>query len=127
MQLPTALRKWNHERIEKASKINAKWMIPAAVVLGIVISAGEFFCTGQVYLAAILYMMKMQQEMKLQTNAAFIIYVTAMCIPSFLIVLVIEKTKNVIRMSNKTLEWLPAIKLVTAIVFFIFAVFMLIQ
>lgn len=127
MQLPTALRKWNHERIEKASKINAKWMIPAAVVLGIVISAGEFFCTGQVYLAAILYMMKMQQEMKLQTNAAFIIYVTAMCIPSFLIVLVIEKTKNVIRMSNKTLEWLPAIKIVTAIVFFIFAVFMLIQ
>ena len=127
MQLPTALRKWNHERIEKASKINAKWMIPAAVVLGIVISAGEFFCTGQVYLAAILYMMKMQQEMKLQTNVAFIVYVTAMCIPSFLIVLVIEKTKNVIRMSNKTLEWLPAIKLVTAIVFFIFAVFMLIQ
>lgn len=127
MQLPTALRKWNHERIEKASKINAKWMIPAAVVLGIVISVGEFFCTGQVYLAAILYMMKMQQEMKLQTNAAFIIYVTAMCIPSFLIVLVIEKTKNVIHMSNKTLEWLPAIKLVTAIVFFIFAVFMLMQ
>lgn len=127
MQLPTALRKWNHERIEKASKINAKWMIPAAVVLGIMISAGEFFCTGQVYLAAILYMMKMQQEMKLQTNAAFIIYVTAMCIPSFLIVLVIEKTKNVIHMSNKTLEWLPAIKLVTAIVFFIFAVFMLMQ
>ncbi len=127
MQLPTALRKWNHERIEKASKINAKWMIPEAVVLGIVISAGEFFCTGQVYLAAILYMMKMQQEMKLQTNAAFIVYVTAMCIPSFLIVLVIEKTKNVIRMSNKTLEWLPTIKLVTAIVFFLFAVFMLIQ
>ena len=127
MQLPTALRKWNHERIEKASKINAKWMIPAAVVLGIVISAGEFFCTGQVYLAAILYMMKMQQEMNIQTNAAFIVYVTAMCIPSFLIVLVIEKTKNVIRMSNKTLEWLPAIKLVTAIVFFIFAVFMLMQ
>lgn len=127
MQLPTALRKWNHERIEKASKINAKWMIPAAVVLGIVISAGEFFCTGQVYLAAILYMMKMQQEMNLQTNAAFIVYVTAMCIPSFLIVLVIEKTKNVIHMSNKTLEWLPAIKLVTAIVFFIFAVFMLMQ
>lgn len=127
MQLPTALRKWNHERIEKASKINAKWMIPAAVVLGIVISVGEFFCTGQVYLAAILYMMKMQQEMKLQTNVAFIVYVTAMCIPSFLIVLVIEKTKNVIHMSNKTLEWLPAIKLVTAIVFFIFAVFMLMQ
>ena len=127
MQLPTALRKWNHERIEKAAKTNARWMIPAAVVLGIVISAGEFFCTGQVYLAAILYMMKMQQERQLQTVLAFLIYVAAMCVPSFLIILVIEKTKNVIRMSNKTLEWLPAIKLATAIVFLLFAILMILQ
>lgn len=127
MQLPAALRKWNHERIEKATKTNVRWMIPAAVVLGIVISAGEFFCTGQVYLAAILYMMKMQQERQLQTVFAFLIYVTAMCVPSLLIVLVLEKTKNVIRMSNKTLEWLPAIKLATAIVFLLFAILMILQ
>lgn len=127
MQLPATLRKWNHERIEQASKTSARWMIPAAVVLGIVISAGEFFCTGQVYLAAILYMMKMQQERQLQTVFAFLIYVAAMCVPSFLIVLVLEKTKNVIRMSNKTLEWLPAIKLATAVVFLLFAVLMLLQ
>lgn len=127
MQLPAALRKWNHERIEKATKTNVRWMIPAAVVLGIVISAGEFFCTGQVYLAAILYMMKMQQERQLQTVFAFLIYVTAMCVPSLLIVLVLEKTKNVIRMSNKTLEWLPAIKLATAVVFLLFAILMLLQ
>ena len=127
MQLPAALRKWNHERIEQATKTNARWMIPAAVVLGIVISAGEFFCTGQVYLAAILYMMKMQQERQLQTVFAFLIYVAAMCVPSLLIVLVLEKTKNVIRMSNKTLEWLPAIKLATAVVFLLFAVLMLLQ
>ena len=127
MQLPAALRKWNHERIEKATKTNARWMIPAAVVLGIVISAGEFFCTGQVYLAAILYMMKIQQERQLQTIVAFLIYVMAMCVPSLLIVLVLEKTKNVIRMSNKTLEWLPAIKLATAVVFLLFAVLMVLQ
>lgn len=127
MQLPAALRKWNHERIEQATNVNARWMIPAAVVLGIIISAGEFFCTGQVYLAAILYMMKMQQERQLQTIAAFLIYVAAMCVPSLLIVLVLEKTKNVIRMSNKTLEWLPAIKLATSVVFLLFAVLMLLQ
>ena len=50
MQLPTALRKWNHERIEKASKINAKWMIPAAVVLGNCdFSRRIFSARGQVY------------------------------------------------------------------------------
>lgn len=127
MQLPASLRKWNHERIEKAAKTSARWMIPAAIVLGIIISAGEFFCTGQVYLAAILYMMKMQQQQQLQTIVAFLIYVTAMCIPSLLIIFALEKTKNVIRMSNKTLSWLPAIKLATAAVFFLFAILMLLH
>lgn len=127
MQLPQALRKWNHRRIEEASKAKGVWLIPAAFLLGIVISAGEFFCTGQVYLAAILYLMKMQQEQQLQTAAAFLIYVAAMCIPSLLIVLVIEKTRNVIRMSNAAVTWLPVIKLVTAVVFFLFAVLMILQ
>ena len=127
MQLPQALRRWNHKRIEEASKAKGVWLIPAAFLLGIIISAGEFFCTGQVYLAAILYLMKMQQEQQLQTAAAFLIYVAAMCIPSLLIVLVIEKTRNVIRMSNAAVTWLPVIKLVTAVVFFLFAVLMILQ
>lgn len=127
MQLPQALRRWNHKRIEEASKAKGVWLIPAAFLLGIIISAGEFFCTGQVYLAAILYLMKMQQEQRLQTAAAFLIYVAAMCIPSLLIVLVIEKTRNVIRMSNAAVTWLPVIKLVTAVVFFLFAVLMILQ
>ena len=127
MQLPQALRKWNREKIEKASKTNGYMLIPAVIVLGIVISAGEFFCTGQVYLASILYMMKMQKEHQMQTMLAFFIYVTALCIPSLLMVFVIEKTRNVIRMSNAAVTWLPFIKLATAIVFLLFAIFMIIM
>lgn len=127
MQLPAVLRKWNHERIEQASRTDGRWLLFTAALLGILISAGEFFCTGQVYLAAILYMMKTQQQRQIKTILAFLIYVAAMCVPSLLIVFILEKTKNVIRMSDTTLKWLPVIKLATAIVFFLFAVFMLVQ
>lgn len=127
MQLPGWLRKWNHERIESATKKNGKWLLPAVAVLGVVISAGEFFCTGQVYLAAIIYLMKIQQEQKIGTIAAFAIYVSAMCVPSLLITIVLEKTRNVIRMSNAAVAWLPVIKLATAAIFLFFAVFLLLS
>ncbi len=125
MQLPGVLRKWNHGMIEKMSKVSGRWLFPAVLLLGIIISAGEFFCTGQVYLAAILYLMKMPQTGGIQTTAAFLIYVAAMCIPSVLLVLLIEKTRNVIRASNTALAWMPFIKLATAAVFVALAVFML--
>jgi len=125
MQLPGFLRKWNHGMIERMSKVSGKWLFPAVCLLGVIISAGEFFCTGQVYLAAILYLMKMPQADTLQTVSAFLIYVTAMCVPSLLLVLLIEKTGNVIRASNTALKWMPFIKLATAVVFIAIAVFML--
>lgn len=126
MQLPQALRKWNHDRIEQMSKIQGKWMLPAVAVLGVVISAGEFFCTGQVYLAAILYLMKMQEKRTVQTLAAFFLYVSAMCIPSLILILAVEKTRNVIRASNAAVRWLPFIKLATALVFLALAIVLLV-
>lgn len=127
MQLPGKLRRWNHKRIETLSGTGGFWLWPASFALGVVISAGEFFCTGQVYLAAILYLMKMQDTRQVGTVLAFLIYVAAMCVPSLLIVAVLEKTRNAIRVSNATLKWMPVIKLVTAAVFFFFAVFMLLS
>ena len=127
MQLPGWLRKWNHRQIEAVSERKGGVILPAAFILGIIISAGEFFCTGQVYLAAILYLLKVQEEHQVQTLLAFVIYVAAMCVPSLLITAVLEKTGNVIRMSNASVSWLPAVKLATAAVFFFFAVFMLLS
>lgn len=126
MQLPSGLRKWNHSMIERMSKVSGMWLFPAVCLLGIIISAGEFFCTGQVYLAAILYLMKMPQAETIQTVLAFLTYVSAMCVPSLFLVGVIEKTGNVIRASNTALVWMPFIKLVTAVVFLGIAIFMLV-
>lgn len=53
VQLPGKLRKWNHNMIEKLKNVSPKRMLPAVFLLGLVISAGEFFCTGQLYVASI--------------------------------------------------------------------------
>lgn len=118
MQLPAALRKWNHKKIEQFSSISGRKLYPAIFLLGMIISAGEFFCTGQVYLAAIMYLMK-ENSGNVNTIVSFLIYISAMCIPSLILVGILEKTENVIRTSDLTLRLMPVIKLVTAIVFLI--------
>lgn len=124
MQLPASLRRWNHKQIEKFTESSGKALLPAIFVLGLIISAGEFFCTGQVYLAAIMYMMK-ENAGNADTILTFLIYIAAMCIPSLILVIVIDKTGNVIRTSDRTLEWMPAVKLLTALIFLAAAVVML--
>ena len=57
-QLPERFRKWNHKMINRLTKIPGQFWYPALFLLGIVISAGEFLCTGQVYLASLLYMVE---------------------------------------------------------------------
>lgn len=127
MQLPGKLRKWNHNRIKELSEKKNHWLLGAVALLGIVISAGEFFCTGQVYLASILYLMKLQTSRQMETLSVFLLYVGAMCVPSLILTVVLHRTRNAVRLSNMTLKWLPAIKLITAAAFLFFAVFMLIS
>ncbi|MGI6106363.1 MAG: cytochrome c biogenesis CcdA family protein [Lachnospiraceae bacterium] len=123
MQLPKGLRKWNKNMIRRVSGVKASRLAPAVFALGAVISAGEFFCTGQVYLAEILYLMRSGTG---ETAAAlsFVIYVAAMCVPSLILVLAVAKTGNAVRASNSSLKALPAVKLATAAAFAVFAVMM---
>lgn len=123
MQLPKGLRKWNKNMIRRVSGVKASRLVPAVFALGAVISAGEFFCTGQVYLAEILYLMRSGTG---ETAAAlsFVIYVAAMCVPSLVLVLAVAKTGNAVRASNSSLKALPAVKLATAAAFAVFAVMM---
>lgn len=126
MQLPSALRKWNHGKIERLAKVSKRKLLLSVFVLGIVISAGEFFCTGQVYLAAILYLMR-ENAGNADTILSFVIYITAMCIPSLILVEVVARTGNVIRASNQSLAWMPISKLLTAVFFLIAAAAMLLM
>lgn len=57
LQLPVFLRWKIYEVIEKQTKI--KYFILFAFITGVVISLLEFFCTGQIYLPTIMYIVQL--------------------------------------------------------------------
>ena len=125
VQLPGKLRKWNHGRIEKLKSISPKWLLPTVFLLGVVISAGEFFCTGQLYVASIFTLLKQGKQELLTVAAVLLVYVLAMCIPQMVLILVIHRSKNLLSASRFTLEGMPVVKLISAGVFLVLFFFLL--
>lgn len=119
VQLPAALRKKNHRWIEKLKQIPAAFLIPFLFGLGVVISMGEFFCTGQMYAASVLYMARMQSRITAEIVLWLLLYVSAMCLPLLLLILVIQKSRNLLAVSRITLEGMPAIKCINGVFFLI--------
>lgn len=118
-QLPERFRKWNHKMINRLTKIPGQFWYPALFLLGIVISAGEFLCTGQVYLASLLYMVKQNAGFNLEMAGNLVIYLTAMCVPMVLLTVLVSRGKSVMSASHLSLKILPVIKLVYSIFFFV--------
>lgn len=125
MQLPAKLRGWNHRLIKRVSAATPVVLLFVVFGLGIAISLGEFFCTGQIYMANILYLMKNAAGNTLGISLLFVLYVTCMCLPSLIFILVISRTKNVNRVSGFMLRHMGAVKLFNAVLFLGFAVYFL--
>lgn len=117
-QLPERFRKWNHKMINRLTRIPGHFWYPALFLLGIVISAGEFLCTGQVYLASLLYMVEQNAGFNLELAGNLVIYLAAMCVPMVLLTVLVSRGKSVMSASHLSLKILPAIKLVYSIFFF---------
>ena len=88
-QLPERFRKWNHKMINRLTKIPGQFWYPALFLLGIVISAGEFLCTGQVYLASLLYMVEQNAGFNPELAGNLVIYLIAMCVPMVLLTVLV--------------------------------------
>ncbi|MBQ6408358.1 MAG: hypothetical protein IJJ64_10030 [Butyrivibrio sp.] len=126
LRLPEKLRKWNHEKIKKLTDVQGWLLFPVLFLLGIVISAGEFLCTGQVYLATLLYMAGRSGAMDGELVGNLLIYLTAMCVPMVLLTLLVAKGKNIMSASHFSLKLLPFIKLTYSLFFFILCVSLLV-
>ena len=118
-QLPERFRKWNHKMINRLTKIPGQFWYPALFLLGIVISAGEFLCTGQVYLASLLYMVEQNAGFNPELAGNLVIYLIAMCVPMVLLTVLVSRGKSVMSASHLSLKILPVIKLVYSIFFFV--------
>lgn len=119
LRLPGRLRKWNHTMITKLTKIPERFWYPVLFLLGIVISAGEFLCTGQIYLASLLYMVKQNEGLNMHLAGNLALYLTAMCIPMVLAVMLVSRGKSVMSASRLSLKILPAVKLAYSVFFFV--------
>ena len=126
LQLPTILRKANHFLIKKVNKIqNINLLIVFCVVLGVLISVGEFLCTGQIYLATIIYVIKNTNAINITSILYFTLYGVAFIIPLIIITVVIHKSKEYFSLSEIIRGKMHLIKLVNMVVFLVFFVIVL--
>jgi hypothetical protein len=123
MQLPVKLRHFNHKLLKHAAHMEGMFLSLLVLGLGIAISIGEFFCSGQIYMASLLYLARNGTVQLLQLIGTLMVYVTAMSIPAAVILIVIYKTKKTERVSEFMLEHMAAIKLLNTILFLAYAIY----
>lgn len=128
LQLPASLRKFNHSIIENLKSSSAKKYIYLSVIFtAIIISAGEFLCTGQIMIATILYMIKSSGIIDFMSFVELSIYVIAMLIPLIILLILINCGQKLFRLSETVRTHMHIIKLMNAILFIIFAIIMLLS
>lgn len=125
MQLPAGLRRWNHKLLKKAEHLEGTLLGVTVLGLGAAISLGEFFCTGQIYMASIVYLLKNAREQILPILGTLLVYVTAMSIPAMAILFIIHKTKGTGPVSDFMLKHMGAIKILNSILFLLYACYFL--
>jgi cytochrome c biogenesis protein CcdA len=94
----------------------------AIFALGVLVSAGEFLCTGQIYLATILYLLRTGTGSVLAFSA-FLCYTLAAALPPALLVILCHKGKQAMALSDFVRNRMPAIKIANSVFFAFFAVF----
>lgn len=123
LQLPTVLRKFNHNIIKKVSKFsNAKIILFISFFVGLILSLGEFLCTGQIYLATIITIFQTNSNLSAQALRYLIIYNLGAILPLTVLSLIIYKGKEMFEVSEAIRERLHIIKLINAIIFIVFGI-----
>jgi len=126
-QLPRGLRKFNHDKIKQFLEIgNNNVLIIFCFLLGAAISVGEFLCTGQMYLATIALVVQSDSVLNFRAFLYLLIYDTAFILPLVAGILLIGRGHDIFRISEALRARLPLIKAVSAGLFFLFGVILLI-
>lgn len=127
MQLPGILRKYNHKIIHYfMHRANSGLNVALVFILGVIISLGEFLCTGQIYVATIIYLFQNTKSMSGITVVSFILYVSAISVPLIVLVLLANKVKKLLVISEFIRKYLPLIKVLFGITFLMFGLLFLI-
>ncbi|WP_130836243.1 hypothetical protein [Lachnoclostridium sp. Marseille-P6806] len=121
MQLPAGLRRAAHAAIRRLAGTE-RLLLPAAFLLGLVISAGEFFCAGQLYAASILSLARRENGLTGGGAAMFALYALGILLPSAGLTAVIAATGRLHGVTAFFAKHEAWIKLLTAVLFLVYAV-----
>ncbi|MEN8907386.1 MAG: hypothetical protein ABF289_15625 [Clostridiales bacterium] len=122
LQLPKKLRKINHNIIKTLSSVmDSKTIILTSFILGLIISIGEFMCTGQIYMVSIFSVV----DMNLNIFLYFLIYDLVFVLPLLIIGFVIYKGKGIVSISDFLGRNIKIVKLLNIIIFSVFLFFIL--
>jgi hypothetical protein len=123
VQLPKGLRRFNNAIIQKTVESSPRFLMAAIFLLGVIVSAGEFLCTGQIYLATIIYLLKTGTGNFPLALSALLCYTIAAALPAALLVVLCYKGKKALALSDFARRKMPVIKAANAVLFALFAVF----
>ena len=112
-QLPKGLRRFLNDHIRVAAGSHSKTLPVIAGLLGILVAAGEFLCSGQLYLATLIGSISARIDV---TYHAFllVVFCTAFVLPSAGITFAVTRTHDMFSTSNALRQHMPLIKLATA-------------
>ena len=117
LQLPLKVRQFNHKLIKKVGKtFDSKYALINVFIISVIISISEFLCTGQIYLATLLYLSKVSQQMSIEIKGYLLAYILAMVVPMSAIIILIAKGQKIMAVSETIRKYMPIIKLINAIV-----------
>lgn len=122
LKLPKSFIKFNYSVMQNAIAIKNSAFIPfVSFLAGVLISFGEFLCTGQIYLATIVSILNHSGIFNPKALGFFIIYDLGFILPLALLTFAVIKGKTVFELSNLIREKIQYVKLVNAVVLLIFA------
>lgn len=127
MQLPAKLKRFNQKYLEKVLQRSSKSLVGVVFLAGIVISVGEFLCTGQLYLASVIYVMDKQGAFGWSAFLMFAVYLICMSIPLLIIVYAADRSAKLLNISEFVRKREPLVKFLYGVLFLIFAVVTLIS
>jgi len=125
LQLPASLRKFHERYLGRILNKDSRSLTWLVFLAGIVVSAGEFLCTGQLYLASILYVMERQESFAWATFGELAVYVACMCVPLVLAVAAVNRGRALFYVSELERKKIWLVKLLYGGAFLLFAVLML--
>lgn len=121
LQLPKGLRKKNHDWLKKIVSVKRPAMIiTVGLLLGLVLSAGEFLCTGQIYLATIVQVVHSGAKLSGTAFWYLMIYCIAFVIPMLVMVIIVSAGRKVFVISDKFRRNMPFVKLSNMLIFILF-------